>query len=143
MWKQLVDLGKQYISLARKTEQHEADIKAMRQDLKDLREEVRALTQAVQQGQWEQRHDRDMVARDRENLVLRLENYLLRADRGLPPGDSKDLPQLAAGTSVRGPAVIYVCIICQNELSGFCSASPYGLLARRAQIPPSSVSRRA
>ncbi len=49
MWKQLIDLGKQYMALARKTQQHEDDIKDMRQglkdvrqDLKDLREEVRA-----------------------------------------------------------------------------------------------------
>ena len=91
MWKQLVELGKQYISLARKTEQHEADIKAMRQEMKELSEELRALAKTVQQGQWEQRHDRDMAARDRENLILRLENYLLRADRGLPPGDGTDL----------------------------------------------------
>lgn len=91
MWKQLLDLGKQYISLARKTEQHEADIKAMRQEMKELGEELRALTKAVQQGQWEQKYDRDMAARDRENLILRLENYLLRADRGLPPGDGTDL----------------------------------------------------
>jgi len=51
-----------------------------------MRQELRALVQAVQQLRFEQQHDRDMAARDRENLMLRLENYLLRHDRGLPPG---------------------------------------------------------
>ena len=51
-----------------------------------MRQELRALTLAVQQRQFEARHDRDIAARDRENLMLRLENYLLRLDRGLPPG---------------------------------------------------------
>ena len=46
---------------------------------------MRTLTQSVQEMHWEQRHDRDMAVRDRENLILRLENYLPRADRGLPP----------------------------------------------------------
>jgi len=27
-----------------------------------------------------------MAARDRENSILRLENYLLKNNRGLPPG---------------------------------------------------------
>ena len=36
------------------------------------------------------RHDRDVAARDRENLILRLENYLLRSERQLPPGKLQD-----------------------------------------------------
>jgi len=60
--------------------------------MKELRDEVRALARAVQQIQWEQKHDRDMAARDRENLILRLENYLLRAERGLPPAILEDKP---------------------------------------------------
>ena len=42
--------------------------------MKDLSNEVRALAKAIQQLQWEQKHDRDMAARDRENLMLRLED---------------------------------------------------------------------
>lgn len=79
MWKQLLNFGKQIISLTRKTQEHDADIK-------EIRQELRALSETLQQMQFEQRHDRDMAARDRENLLLRLENYLLRSERGLPPG---------------------------------------------------------
>lgn len=59
--------------------------------MKGLREELQTLTQTVQQTQWEQKHDRDMAVRDRENLILRLENYLLRADHSLPPGSGEDV----------------------------------------------------
>ena len=93
MWKQILDLGKQYIGLARKTEQHEIDIKDIRQalndvrrDVKDLRDEIQALTRTVQETKWEQRNDRELAGRDRENLILRLENYLLKNNRSLPPG---------------------------------------------------------
>jgi len=61
--------------------------------MKEVRQELRALTLAVQQMQSEVRHDRDMAARDRENLILRLENYLLRQNRGLPPGTIEGEPQ--------------------------------------------------
>ena len=86
MWKQFLEFSKQVIALTRKSQQHESDIKEVQQELKDLTKEVRALAQAIQEIKWEQRHDRDMAARDRENLILRLENYLLKNNRGLPPG---------------------------------------------------------
>ena len=44
-----------------------------------------ALTQIIQEIKWEQRHDRELAARDREILILRLENYMFRNERGLPP----------------------------------------------------------
>lgn len=94
MWKQILDLGKQYIGLANKVEHNSADIQKTRDDvkalgveIKELREELRALADLVQQYRWEQRYDRDMAAKDRENLLLRLELYLERGGRSLPPGD--------------------------------------------------------
>jgi uncharacterized protein YaaN involved in tellurite resistance len=48
-------------------------------------------TQTIQQGQWEQRCARDRAARDRENMVLRMVNSRLRAERGLPPYDGNSL----------------------------------------------------
>lgn len=63
MLKQIIDLGKQYVGLARKTERHETDIvkvredlKALGQEVKELRQELQTLTQTVQQTQWEQKH---------------------------------------------------------------------------------------
>ena len=78
MWKHLFELGKQILSLTRMTQQNEVDVKQLREEMKDVRQELRALILAVQQMHFDMRHDRDMAARDREKLILRLENYLLR-----------------------------------------------------------------
>ena len=64
----------------------------VRREVTELRDEVRALTQLIQEVKWEQRHDRELAARDRENLILRLENYLLRNERGLPSPGTDDKP---------------------------------------------------
>ena len=58
------------------------------QRLRELQEELRLLTQSVQQILREQQHDRDRAASEREYLLLRMENYFLRA--GLPPSSEKD-----------------------------------------------------
>ena len=71
MWKQLIELGKQIVSVTRKTQQHEADIKELRQEIKELRQELRAVAVALSQMQSDVRHDRELAARDRENLMLR------------------------------------------------------------------------
>lgn len=92
MWKQIWEYGRQLVALASSSKQHENDIKAMRQELKELRGDLNALAFALQQTQAEQRHDRDMAARDREVLLLRLENFLLRSERGLPPPALSDEP---------------------------------------------------
>lgn len=92
MWKQFLDFSKQVIALTQKSRQHEADITGVQRDLKELRNEVRALAQLVRDVQWEQRHDREMAARDREILILRLENYMFRNERGLPPPGLEDKP---------------------------------------------------
>ncbi len=92
MWKQFLDFSKQVIALTQKSRQHEADIKEVQQDLKELRNEVRALTQIIQEVKWEQRHDRELAARDREILILRLENYMYRSERSLPPPELEDKP---------------------------------------------------
>ncbi|MBV9852811.1 MAG: hypothetical protein JO250_24390 [Armatimonadetes bacterium] len=62
----------------------------LQQELAAMRQELRELTQTIQQIQAEMRHDRDMAARDRENLILRLENSQLRSERQLPPGKLQD-----------------------------------------------------
>ena len=57
MWKQIADVGKQILALARDMQQCKADIAEVRQH-------------------------------DRENLLLRLENALLRFDRRLAPPEN-------------------------------------------------------
>ena len=94
MLKDAVGFAKQVLGLTRKSQQHEDDIKALRQEIKEVRQELRALAEAAQQQRFEQQRDRENGALERENLLLRLE-LLLRAERHLPPAqppnqDEKD-----------------------------------------------------
>lgn len=84
MLKDAVGFAKQVLGLTRKSQQHEEDIKGLRQEVKEVRQELRALAEAVQQQRFEQQRDRETGALERENLLLRLE-LLLRSERQLPP----------------------------------------------------------
>ena len=89
MWKQIADVGKQSLALARDMQQCKAGIAEVRQHDKEQDKRIDELTEAVQQLAFALQHDRDMSARDRENLLLRLENALLRFDRRLSPPDNQ------------------------------------------------------
>jgi len=84
MWKRLFEFGKLIASLTQKSREHEADIKQLQQDVKDVRLELRAVSEMLQLLRVEFHNERDVQARDRENLVLRLENTLLKFERRLP-----------------------------------------------------------
>lgn len=86
MWQRLPESGKQVIALTARSQQHETEIRELREELRDVRQELQALIQAVRELRLEQQQDRDVAARDREDLTLRRENCLLRHERGLPPG---------------------------------------------------------
>ena len=81
MFKQLYDLVKQLLLLARETQQNKAEIKELRQELKDL-------TAVVQRLAYEIHRTSENEAHEREKLVLRLENELLKFGRRLPSGKS-------------------------------------------------------
>jgi hypothetical protein len=79
MLRQLYDYARRLLLLKEQTEKNTADIKEIRQELKDL-------TAAVQRLAYEVQRTRENEAHEREKMVLRLENTLLRFGRGLPPG---------------------------------------------------------
>jgi len=79
MLRQIYDYVKQLLAIKTQTEQNTADIK-------ELRQELRTLTIAVQQMRFDIDRLREKEADEREKLVLRLENALLRFERRLPPG---------------------------------------------------------
>src|SRR5437763_1883957 len=96
MLKSVLDFGKQAISLTRDVQQNKADIadireelKLFRLDLNELREDVIELSRTVELLSLQLQHDRQDAAREREMQQLRLENILLRFDRGLPPGSTE------------------------------------------------------
>lgn len=93
MWKQLLDFGNKLLALMRRVQTLEEentairqDLKEVRQDIKDLNQKMDQLTAIVQRVAFEFERERDNAARDREIQRLKLENVLLRFERGLPPG---------------------------------------------------------
>lgn len=74
MWLKLYEFGKQLLALKGQVEKNTQDIKDVRQDLKELTSLVHKLAYSVQRNS-------DNEAHEREKLVLRLENSLLRVER--------------------------------------------------------------
>jgi ABC-type transporter Mla subunit MlaD len=77
MWKHLFELLRNLLTLARVTEENRAEIK-------DLRLELRSLAAAVERLAFELRRATDNESHEREKLALQLENQLLRFERRLP-----------------------------------------------------------
>lgn len=90
MWKDVLEFGRRIFALTRKVDQHEEAIKELRGDLDALNERVDRLTEVTRRLIFELERDRDVAARERENLLLRLENAMPRFERRLPP--SSDPP---------------------------------------------------
>lgn len=61
---------------------------------KELRQEMRRMAAFMQWVLFELERDRELSARDRENLRLSLDNRLLRFERRLPPGRSESEPKV-------------------------------------------------
>jgi hypothetical protein len=74
MWQKLYQFAQQLFSLKAQSEQNTADIKALRHELKELSHIVRHLYTELQR-------DRENAGHEREKLLLKLENTLLRFER--------------------------------------------------------------
>lgn len=111
MLKQAMDFGKQVIALAQDTQQNKEDVKAlreegretrremaeMRQGIASMRQEITQqriefieLTRLVERFVGEVQHERENARKDREIQELRLQNIVLRLERGLPPGEKQE-----------------------------------------------------
>ena len=77
MFKQLYDLIKQLLLLTQETQRNKAEIKELRQELKELTSVVQRLTYEIHRTEENDAHER-------EKLILRLENELLKFERRLP-----------------------------------------------------------
>jgi hypothetical protein len=100
MMKPVIDFAKQAVALTSDMRQCKADIKELEQGQKEIRQELRDLTMVVQRLAYEVQRNYDNEQHEREKLILRLENVLLRSERSLPPAvlseeDEKDA-QIAA-----------------------------------------------
>lgn len=83
MWRKLYQYARELLDLKEQTDRNTAE-------LHELREEFKQLSEAVRELYFEVRRMRENEVHEREKLVLRLENMLLRSGRGLPPGDDRD-----------------------------------------------------
>lgn len=83
MFKQVVDAVRQMLFLLRDVEQNKEAIATLKEQLAETNQLVRELAIEVQRNKETEQHER-------EKLVLRLENALLRFERQLPqPKDQK------------------------------------------------------
>ena len=82
MWQKILDWAKYFLKHKEQTEKNAADIKEQERT-------IHALTAAFQRLAFEQERQRENELHEREKMALRLENILLRAERGLPPVDQK------------------------------------------------------
>lgn len=98
-WKEVSAAISKIFALSTETQKNKADIKQTRDELETLEQKVQRLNQqvidltfALQRAYFETQRLRDNnehrdkdTARERENLILRLENQRLRIDRTPPP----------------------------------------------------------
>ncbi len=78
MWRNLFNFTGRLWSLLEDAQQNKTEIKELRHELRDLAVQVRAVVYDV-------RRVAETDAHEREKMLLRLENELLRFERRLPP----------------------------------------------------------
>ena len=81
MFKQIYALARQLVTLMQ-------DVQKLKTEQKEFRQDLRVLVEIVRQLKYEQQRDRENATHEREKLLLRLENALLRFERRLLPGSS-------------------------------------------------------
>ena len=79
MLKQLVEYVLSVLNLAR-------DTRTNKEEIVELRRELDELTNAVERLSFELRAVREEDRHERDKLLLRIENTVLRIERHLPPG---------------------------------------------------------
>ena len=82
MWEKIWDLLSKVATLTKDTDRNSQEIKEIRADIRDIYSKLERLAYEIQKTREEDRHER-------EKLVLRLENELLKFERRLPSGEGK------------------------------------------------------
>jgi hypothetical protein len=83
MWKEILNLGASLLTFGKELEQNKADIKEIRRDLLNLTLLVQRLSDEIK---LTNQHE----SKEREKLVLQLENELLKFERRLPSSNNKN-----------------------------------------------------
>ena len=98
MWKQLLDFSEQLIALTRDVQQNKEALKAHGEEIKEICRELLRLTEILQEVRSCSKRASDNAAHERENLMLHLENALLKFERQ-EVGDTIRVTVIAPGTT--------------------------------------------
>lgn len=96
MWKDIYQFGKDLILLTRETQQNKTDVKrcedkiaTLEREFDEMRDDFHKLLFLINQLNFDIEKVSDREKHEREMIVLRLENEMLKFERRLPHG--KDL----------------------------------------------------
>ncbi len=78
MWQHLLKFMRQVFTLMQ-------DVEQLKRDAAEREAKLERLTDVVRQIAYELERDREIERRDRENMLLRLENEMLKFRQSLPP----------------------------------------------------------
>ncbi len=81
----ILDAGKKILTLSSRIDRVEEDLENLRSELRSLSDEVGRLATSLREISIRQNYEREMVSKDWENLLLRLDAKLNEFDRRLPP----------------------------------------------------------
>lgn len=90
MMNETFEFKKQLLSLSETVQQDKDDINEIQQDFKRLRQDFQELSLLVDRLTIELEYDRKKAKAEIELQQLRMENMLLRHERGLPPSDGSE-----------------------------------------------------
>jgi hypothetical protein len=79
LWDQLVEYFKQVIAVTRRVDGHDADIDKLRENDKAMQAEIRSMAASILDLEYQVQQVRENAVHEREKLLLRLDNILLRA----------------------------------------------------------------
>ncbi|NJL51918.1 MAG: hypothetical protein HC930_06275 [Hydrococcus sp. SU_1_0] len=90
MWKQLAQFGKDLLNLKGQVKENASEIDEIRQELRDLTEFVRNLNNIINQDRTKNEAQREILIEKLKNALLKFENDLLRGKYPNMLDSSKD-----------------------------------------------------
>jgi hypothetical protein len=93
MWKKLFEIVGDLLDLRREVKGHDKRLDELSEFVREISTESMRLSERLLRVELELEHLREQQAAEREMFRLRLENLLLRYQRGLPPGGKEEPEQ--------------------------------------------------
>jgi hypothetical protein len=90
MWKKLFDLAKLVFTFGEQTKKNQENLEVVQEEVRQPTNIVQRLAMEIQRIRDEIQHMKEMERQEREILMLRLENEMLKSKRALPPNQHQD-----------------------------------------------------